>query len=79
MHPITGDVYLNTIKGYGWDFTINNISVFNFDEDLISPLKANYEDYTRFPAGIFYLENIRISSTLFSESSDNATPGFDIE
>jgi len=79
VHPITGDVYLNTIKGYGWDFTINNISVFNFDEDLISPLKANYEDYTRFPAGIFFLENFRISSTLFSESSDNATPGFDIE
>lgn len=59
VHPLTGDVYLNTIKGFGWDFTINNISVFNFDEDMPSPLKANYEDYTRFPAGIFFSANFK--------------------
>ncbi|GAE21491.1 hypothetical protein JCM10003_951 [Bacteroides pyogenes JCM 10003] len=59
VHPITGDVYINTIKGFGWDFTINNISVFNFDEKLPSPLKANYEDYTRFPAGIFFSANFK--------------------
>ena len=59
VHPITGDVYLLTIKGYGWDFTINNISVFNFDEELPSVLKANYEDYTRFPAGVFFSANFK--------------------
>ena len=59
VHPITGDVYLNTVKAFGWDFTINNISVFNFDEDIPSPLKANYEDYTRFPAGFFFIANFK--------------------
>ncbi len=60
VHPLTGDVYLNTIKGFGWDFTINNISVFNFDDkNLSSPLKVNYEDYTRFPAGVFFTENFK--------------------
>lgn len=59
VHPITGDVYLNTIKGYGWDFLINNISVFHFNEEDKPALKASYEDYTRFPAGIFFTANFK--------------------
>lgn len=60
VHPETGRVYLNTIKGYGWDFTINNISVFDFDnEDAESPLHANYRNHTRFPAGIFFPANFK--------------------
>ncbi|WP_236264034.1 DUF5074 domain-containing protein [Dysgonomonas sp. Marseille-P4677] len=56
VHPNTGRVYINTIKAYGWDFLINNISVFNFDG--ASPvLEANYKDYTHFPAGIFFPAN----------------------
>lgn len=58
VHPKTGDVYLNTIKGYGWDFLINNISVFNFDSGTPT-LKANYKDYTHFPAGIFFTDNFK--------------------
>lgn len=57
VHPITGDVYMNTIKGYGWDFTTNNITVVNFNETDEPVLKANYENYTRFPAGIFFTAN----------------------
>jgi hypothetical protein len=58
VHPKTGDVYLNTIKGYGNDFLINNISAFNFDGDT-PVLKANYKDHTHFPAGIFFTDSFR--------------------
>ncbi|HBG41920.1 MAG TPA: hypothetical protein DDZ96_01010 [Porphyromonadaceae bacterium] len=58
VHPVTGDVYLNTIKAYGWDFLINNISVFNFDTGT-PDLKANYKDYTHFPAGIFFTADFK--------------------
>lgn len=52
VHPVTGEVYMNTIKAYGWDFLINNISVFNFSNGV--SLSANYKNYTNFPAGTFF-------------------------
>jgi hypothetical protein len=56
VHPKTGEVYFNTIKAYGWDFLINDISVFNFSGP--NPvLKADYKNYTHFPAGIFFTDN----------------------
>lgn len=56
VHPITGEVFLNTIKGYGWDFAINNISQFTDNgEEMV--LRKNHENYTRFPAGIFFTSN----------------------
>ena len=56
VHPLTGEVYLNSIKGYGQDYKINNISVFNFNGDE-PKLSANYENYTAFPAGTFFTYN----------------------
>ena len=58
VHPVTGEVYLNSIKGYGNDYKINNISVLNFsgDEPKVS---ANYENYTAFPAGTFFTYNFK--------------------
>ena len=56
VHPETGEVYFNTIKGYGQDYLINNISVFRFDSDE-ARLEVNYENYTRFPAGTFFTYN----------------------
>lgn len=53
VHPLTGKVYMTTIKGYGWDFLTNNISEFDFSGSE-PQLSANYTDYTRFPAGIFF-------------------------
>lgn len=53
VHPITGHVYMNTIKGYGMNFLINNISVFDF-QGTEPNVKANYMDYTRFPVGVFF-------------------------
>ncbi|RHR40271.1 DUF5074 domain-containing protein [Parabacteroides sp. AF18-52] len=56
VNPMTGEVLLNTIKGYGKDYLINNISVFDFSSNE-PKLAANYENYTRFPAGIFFTYN----------------------
>lgn len=53
VHPRTGKVYLNTIKAFGWDFLINNISVFDL-ESATPVLDNNYQNYTHFPAGIFF-------------------------
>lgn len=52
VHPVTGEVYLNTIKAFGLDYLNNNISVFNFTKE--AALSANYKNYTNFPAGIFF-------------------------
>ena len=52
VHPETGDVYFNTLKGYGLDYLINDVSVFNFDKGN-API-ADYKNVTAFPAGIFF-------------------------
>lgn len=56
INPINGDIYVTTIKGWGTDYTTNNISVFNYEEDNMK-LMRNYEDYTAFPAGVFFTYN----------------------
>ena len=53
VHPISGKVYMTTIKGYGWDFLTNNISEFDFSGSE-PKLTENYTDHTYFPAGIFF-------------------------
>jgi DNA-binding beta-propeller fold protein YncE len=53
VHPISGKVYMTTIKGYGWDFLTNNISEFDFS-GAEPKLSENYTDQTYFPAGIFF-------------------------
>ena len=58
VHPITGKVYMLTIKGYGWDFLTNNISEFDFSGGE-PKLSANYTDHTRFPAGIFFTADFK--------------------
>lgn len=58
VHPVTGAYYYNTIKAYGWDFLINDISVY----DLNTPtpvMIADYQNYTHFPAGIFFASNFK--------------------
>lgn len=52
VHPETGDVYFTTIKGYGLDYLINDVSVFNFDKG--SAPVADYKNVTAFPAGVFF-------------------------
>lgn len=57
-HPVTGEVYFNTNKGFGMDYLINNITIYNFS-GTTPVLKANHKDYTKFPAGIFFTDSYR--------------------
>lgn len=57
VHPTSGEVYINTIDNYA-TYKQNNISVINF-HGKEPKLSANYKDYTRFPAGIFFPQNFR--------------------
>lgn len=53
VHPRTGEVYFNSIKGYGMDCLVNDITVFDFS--AATPLlRHDYKNYTRFPAGVFF-------------------------
>lgn len=53
VHPITGKVYLNRLKGFSLQYLINRICIFNDEGDSLT-LERTYDDYTRFPAGIFF-------------------------
>ncbi|NML21378.1 DUF5074 domain-containing protein [Pseudoflavitalea sp. G-6-1-2] len=55
VHPLTGEVYMNTIKGYGMDYLNNSCAVYNFSNR--AAVSANYKNYTKFPAGIFFTYN----------------------
>ena len=56
VNPLTGDVIMNSIKGYGDNIAVNNISIFDFSGNE-PVLKANYKDYLRYPAGVFFTYN----------------------
>ena len=57
VHPETGDVYFTSIKGYGNDYLINDISVFDFDST--PSLKADYKGNVSFPAGVFFTASFK--------------------
>lgn len=57
VHPVTGEVYFTTIKGYGQDYLTNSIAVFNFNETPM--LRHNFQNHTAFPAGIYFTENYK--------------------
>lgn len=56
VHPITGKVYMNTIKGYSQDYKINSITEFDFSGDE-PKVTGTYKNHTRYPAGIFFNAN----------------------
>ena len=58
VDPVTEGVYLNTIKGYGDNVGINQISIFDFS-GTTPTLRAAYNDCTRYPAGVFFTSNFR--------------------
>lgn len=53
VHPVTGEYYYNTILGYGWSFLTNDISVYDLSSGTPA-MVADYQNYTHFPAGIFF-------------------------
>lgn len=58
VDPETGWLYFNTIKGYGWDFLTNDITVFDFS-GAETVLKHDYKNHTHFPAGIFFTSEFK--------------------
>ena len=53
VHPVTGHVYVNSIKGVGGFYTTNQVWVFDFMAKQKEPV-FKFEDYTKFPAGVFF-------------------------
>lgn len=58
VDPVTEGVYLNTIKGYGQNVSVNQISIFDFS-GATPTFKATYNDCTRYPAGVFFTSNFK--------------------
>lgn len=53
VHPLTGHVYFNTLKGFGPVYKTNTIYCFDMTGDA-AKLISRYDNLTRFPAGIFF-------------------------
>ncbi|HBB06672.1 MAG TPA: hypothetical protein DCZ73_02830 [Bacteroides sp.] len=53
VHPITGHVFINTLKGFGNDFRTNAIWEFDFDTSMEEPVRK-FENYLNFPAGVYF-------------------------
>ena len=56
VHPLTGEVVFNSIKGYGTSYLTNHITFFDFSGETPA-VSADYADQTRFPAGTFFTYN----------------------
>lgn len=54
VNPANGDLIFNTVKGFGDNFKINNLSVFNYNKAGELVLKNNYKDMLWFPAGSYF-------------------------
>ncbi|WP_448781162.1 DUF5074 domain-containing protein [Bacteroides congonensis] len=55
VNPVTGDVYLATIKGFGQSYKINDIAIFNFSKT--PALLHDYKNKNSFPAGVYFTHN----------------------
>lgn len=53
IHPKTGHLYINTIRGMGGLYTTNTIWEFDPAQGFNAPVHK-WSDYTRFPAGFFF-------------------------
>ena len=49
VHPLTNQLFVNSIKGYGTDYLTNSIHSFSNQGKLVK----TYSDKTAFPAGVF--------------------------
>lgn len=53
IHPETGHIYINTIKGMGTLYTTNQIWEFDLNQSTTEPVNK-WSNCTRFPAGFFF-------------------------
>lgn len=65
VHPITGEVYLNTLKGIGEERHNNHISIFDFTWftypdgtlEVFPRLSRDYANYLDYPANVYFTYN----------------------
>ena len=57
VHPITGELYANTIKDYG-RVPENKICIFNCNDNKLT-LRTTYNGYTINPSGIYFTYNFK--------------------
>lgn len=55
VNPVTGVVCFASMKGYGMDYKINDIALFDFNKE--PALQVDYKSKNSFPAGVFYTYN----------------------
>ncbi|MGL5681959.1 MAG: DUF5074 domain-containing protein [Marinifilaceae bacterium] len=53
VHPRTGNLFMNLLKGWGAAYSTNHIAEFNFINNSMA-LKTDYKNYTSMPAGFFF-------------------------
>lgn len=58
VNPETEEVFFTTMKGYGMDYKVNDISVFDFTSGEVI-FKYDFQEHNSFPAGIFFPQNYR--------------------
>ena len=64
VHPITGEVFLNTVKGIGSQRHTNHITIFDFsrinpESENYARISRDYANYTDYPANVFFTYNFK--------------------
>ena len=55
VNPVSGEVKMATLKGYGQDYKINDIAIFDFSKT--PALQHDYKGKNSFPAGVYFAYN----------------------
>ena len=55
VNPVSGEVIMATLKGYGQDYKINDIAIFDFSKT--PALQHDYKGKNSFPAGVYFTYN----------------------
>ena len=59
VHPITGEVILNTLKGWGALRHTNHTTFFDFSSEVYPRVARDYANYTDYPANVFFTYNFK--------------------
>lgn len=55
VNPVNGEVIMATLKGWGQDYKINDIAIFDFSKT--PALQHDYKKKNSFPAGVYFTYN----------------------
>lgn len=57
VDPITGEVFINTLKGIGAQRHTNHITIFDFSSETYPRVSRDYANYLDYPANVFFTYN----------------------